>query len=569
MRQCWHLAILPLLLAGPAFGQEPAAHDRLLQLVPEDTGVCLVVNHLRESSAKVADGWLRALKSSWIGETVTASREFQQMLKFRTDLENLLKVSWGQLRDDIFGDAIVFAYRPPTRGQTRHEEGIVLLWARDPDLLGQVIRRLNEVQKESGDLKELTAVDFEGTRYFRRVEKHKTHYYYQAGRLLAFSSQDNLVRNVVAKVRRSVGTSPRIAQQLRQAGVDKSLVSLWVNPRTWDAEFMARADRRSGPEAQIMNSLLVYWKALDAILVSFNIDDAVEIRLVLQGRSQDMPKAARRLFAPERVPPQVWSRFPENSFVRVAGRINAVAMGEALAEFTPAAFRELVSQIVKRQVDASLGLGLVDDILPNLGPDWGLCLTPGLKVSDYPKFLAALAIRPGSKEPPVDQSIIKLVRLAATLLVFQYNSAHADPLYLKTQTQEKVEINYLSGKIFPADWQPAFALKDGYLVFASSPKTIAHFKHHDKQVFPEGQIPIVQISVKEIAHWLAARREIVAGFLADKNHIGQDAARQHLDRLLAVLGLFDHVLITERREEGQVSLTIRLQGSFRSTPPRK
>src|SRR5207253_2453506 len=120
----------------------------------------------------------------------------------------------------------------------------------------------------------------------------------------------------------------------------------------------------------------------------------------------------------------------------------------------------------------------IKDVLPNLGPDWGLCVLPSRDAQHLPQAMFALAVRSGSKEQPIDQALFKGAQFFAGLAILEFNKNNPNALIrLQTAMQGKVEVKYLtSDKFFPAGLQPACALKDGFLIFATSPDAIADFR---------------------------------------------------------------------------------------------
>src|SRR5207248_2344574 len=98
------------------------------------------------------------------------------------------------------------------------------------------------------------------------------------------------------------------------------------------------------------------------------------------------------------------------------------------------------------------------DFLPNLGPDWGICvLAPGVKDKlATPQVLAALRAKAGDKKKPVDRAVFDFLdRVAALAVIFS-----PDPVALQTENHEKTEIKYLQGeKGKSVGIEPAFALK--------------------------------------------------------------------------------------------------------------
>ena len=552
------LALFILVSRGAP--QATSARDEVLRLVPPDTGVCLIVTDLRGHADKLRRAeWLKALRSSSLGQALAASPEAARLARFEADLKKHLQVDWPLLQNDVLGDLVVFAYRPPPPDRPDEEQGLVLLRARDPARLAQVIERLNQAQKQANELKELTEIDYQGTKFFRRVETGKSSYYFVEGPLLAFSSQESLIRKVIDLYRDKTDRNASLVRHVERAGAAQALAVLWLNPRAFDADLGQKASRGVGPQLQVLQTFLSYWKAIEAIVLSVNLDPQPELKLALQARSQELPEPLRRLFTEKPKLSELWARFPPRAILRLAGRIDAVALAQGLSEFTPVPGRQTMADTVQRTLGAALGLDLAKDVLPNLGPSWGLCIAPGPDKSDIPFVVAALAVQPGAKEPAVDQSLAKAVQLLAGLAVFEYNRTHADAMQLKTQMQDKVEVKYLaSDKLFPAGLQPAFALKDGYFLLASVPDAIQSFQKVEPPAFPPGEIPLLHLSLSELSAYLKSRRAKVIAFLVAKNQISEAAAADRLKDVLSGLDLFEHVLLSERRETGQVSFILRL-----------
>jgi hypothetical protein len=556
----WSLVLLGLLVSPCAAQERLSARDQVLRLVPADTGVCLIVSDLREQAGKLRSSvWLSALLTSPLGRALAASPEAARLDRFKADLKKHLHVDWPQLRDDILGDLVVFAYRPPPPGRPNDEQGLVLLQARDPALLAQVIERLNQAQTQANELKELTEIEYQGTKFFRRVEAAKTSYYLLQGPLLAFSSQEDLIRKVIDLKRDKTAANPSLIRQLEYARAAQALAVLWLNPRAFDADLEQKASHGPAPHIQVLQTFLTYWKALDAVVVSVQVHPQPELSLSLQARSPGLPEPLRRLFAERGSPSELWARFPQRAILRLAGRVDAVALARGLSDFAPPSSRQLLADSVQRTIGAALGLDLAKDVLPNLGPNWGLCIAPAPVDHDFPLVVAALAIQPGTKEPAVDQTLAKAVHLLAGLAVFDYNRTHADVTQLKTSMQDKVEVKYLvNDKRFPSGLQPAFALKDGYFLLASSPEAIRRFHKVEAPTFPADEVPLLHLSFSELATFLKNRRAKVVTFLAASSRISETTAGERLDDLLAGLALFDHILLSEVRETGQVRFVVRL-----------
>jgi hypothetical protein len=554
------LGFVLLLAASPCIAQDPSPRDELLRLVPPDTGLCLLVSNLRERGQGLQEaGWLKALRASPIGRMLAAAPEAAQLAKHENQLKQYLHIDWAQLRDDILGDLVVLAYRPGPPERPQDEDGLLLLWARKPELLKQLIEHVH-AQTRTDQVKELKSIDYRGQKYFRRTEAGKTHCYFVRGPLLAFSSKEALIRKTIERYETNAGRAHPLVEQLQRAGADKALVSVWLNPRAFDADLQQKA-RQIGAEAQVLQSFFTYWKALDAVILTANVGASLEVKLSLQARPQDLPKSARRLFSDNVARSDLWARFPADSILRIAGRLDAEALADTLAELTPAAARTNITDTSQR-LGAPLGLDLARDVLPNIGPDWGVCITAGPKQTAIPVMVAALAVKPGKMA--VDQALYKGAQVFAGLVVWGYNSSHPDSIRVQSTVLDKVEVQYLANdKVFPAGFQPAFALKDGYFLLATSPDAIGTFKKTAAPSFPEGENPIAQMSLSQLSKAIKVRRQIAIAAIAEKNQVTSALAGQWLDILLTGLDLFDHVLFSERREAGQVTWSLRLAESSR------
>jgi hypothetical protein len=543
-----------LLFISPCVAQGPVPRDEVLRLVPPDTGVCLIVSNLRERAEKLhGTSWLKALLASPLGQMFAHSPEAAQLAKREEDLKKHLQIDWAELRDEILGDLVVLAYRP---GSAEHhdEDGLLLLWARRPDVLAKFIDRLNQAQTSAHQLKELKSVTYRGQEYFRRSEADKTHYYYVRGSLLAFSVKEALIRRTIEQHQAKPERTHPLVEQVQRAHAENAVATVWLNPRAFDADLQQKVKQSLGQDAQVLKSFLAYWQALDAVVVSANVADSVEAKLSLQARQQNLPKAIQRLFRSS-VPSDLWTRFPAGSMLRIASRLDTEALAETLAELSPSPFS--ISEINQRLVGPALGVDLAKDVLPNVGPDWGMCVFAGADGHDLPLVLAALAVRPGKLE--IDKSLYKGAQFLAGLAVWHHNSSHADSIRLQTAVLDNVEVKYLAGdKTFPPGFQPAFALKDGYFLLASSPEAVRNFKNTAAPVNRAGDNPIAQLSLSQVSKFIKDRREKAIAALAEKNQIQAAVARQWLDAILAGLDLFDHVLLSERREAGQVTWSLRL-----------
>ncbi len=547
-------------LSAAAAAESP--RDELLRLVPEDAGFCLVLQDARgHSEALLASPFLEQVQKSPLGQTVTASAELKTLFSFQKRLEDSAGLDFLKLRDEVFGDAVVFAYRPPPADDPKAEQDLLLVRARDAKVLADFVERVNKVQKDGGDLKQTEEREYHGRKYLRRVEKRDENFVYFRGPLLVVSSKERAIQEAIDRDLKASTGEPPLAARLRGLGVDGALLVCWVNPRPFDAMVTARAEEAKDGQAAL-TTFRDCWKALDDIALALEVNKNLELSLAVKARMDKLPPGVRRFLTEAGKPSELWDRFPDDALFAVAGRADAPALLDALGEFLSAEERQNLLDGLERSLGAALGQSAVKDVLPNVGPDWGLCVTaPAGDKSWFPHVVAAVRVSPGQKTPSVDAALWRTLDSYALLAVLDYNRQHKDQMTLKTEADGKSEIRSLvSEQLFPPGVQPAYALNGGYLVLGSSPEVVRRFA---VAVAPKNrpdasEFPLLRMSLKDLREFVKQRREPLAQAVADRNQISKDEALGRLDGLVLGLQLFDRLELVQRSGAGQTLLTLRL-----------
>jgi hypothetical protein len=540
-----------LALLGPALVAQPPARPDLLELVPDDFGLCLVLRDLRGQDERwQKSDWVRAFRASAAGKAIFESPELRPLFRAEQVLKKTFDVDWPTLRDEVLGDEVVLAYRPGPQGKAEEEQGIILLWARRPELLAKLIDRFNEVQRQNGELRSLKACTYKGKTYQRRDDRGKEHFYYLDGPLLAVAGKEEVLQGLIDKRERPAAVLSAWGQRFRRAGAERAFLTLCVNPRVLDLN--------PGQQAPEVGALAGLWQALEAIFVTVQAGEALEVRLSIQAKVEMLPERLRPAFVETPTPSALWQRFPTQAVVTVAARTNFSEALSTLIDMTPPAKRSPLVDGPQRSLGAITGLDFAKDILPHIGPDWGFCLLAPADSRHLPLLLVALAVQPGSGRVPVDQALYKAVSLFAGLLVLDYNKNHLDALRLQTTLQDKVEVSFLQGsKFFPPGFRPAYALKDGYLLFASAPEALLDFRPGAAPA-PQGEVPLLRLSARGLAGLLRQRQEEIVARLTKRQTLTPAEARQNLANLAEFLELVNRVEISRRSEAGQADWVLRV-----------
>ncbi len=555
----WFVCAAALFL--PAADLRAASpRDELLRFVPDDVGFCFVLQDLRVHAADLAESpFVEQLRRSPLGAAIQGSKELGQLDQIDANLRKSFGVGFDRLRDDLLGDAVVFAYRPGPPDKPDQEQGLILVRARTAEVLATLVESINKAQKKDGSLTDVQECTFNGATYFRRVEPHQTNYYAVRGPVLLFTGQEKVLQQALDVDRKAAADAePPLARRLRQVGADRAAASLWVNPRAFDAGLEAKAAKAEGADAALQKKVLTYWKAVDGVAAWATLDADLRLSLAVLVRPDDLPPAARRLLAAAGRPSEAWRYFPDDALIACGGRIDAAALMEVLQDFQP-------KDDASAAADALLGKDFLKDLLSHVGPDWGFCVTapPAGGKEWAPQVLLVVRVLPGDGAAPVDDAVLSLVQIGMTWAVYNYNHDHAaEPLRLKTVESNGKEIHYVSSdRPLPFGVQPAYGLADGWLAFGASPDVIRRFMETKPKPPAEdgAAFPLLRISVKGWRTYLKERREPLAAALAEANHLSVEQTRQGLDDLVAALQLVDRLDLDCRTAPGLavVTLTVR------------
>src|SRR5262249_11193165 len=260
--------------------------------------------------------------------------------------------------------------------------------------------------------------------------------------VLAFSSQERILRQAIALGQTAPGAAePAIARELRLAGADKPLAALWINPRSFDEALRHKAAEAKGIHAVGLQALLRYWKPLEGIAFWVALDKDLQISLAVGARVHELPAPARGFLSVANQPSELWERFGDNAILSVAGRLDLSALVEMLCDFIPEEVRKTVRMEVEGRVGGVLRKEIAKELLPQLGPDWGLSVTAppaGVKAC-VPQVLFALRVRPGDSST----ALLEALTFFANLAAFTHPGDRPGRLSLKTVMHDKVEVRYL------------------------------------------------------------------------------------------------------------------------------
>jgi hypothetical protein len=553
MRRTLSAVLLALLLGAPARAADPAGD--LLRLVPPDAAICVVVRDLRTHLRTLAESPFAAwARESPLGKQLADPAQLAKIDALAGSLADQLGVTVDQLRDDIFGDAIVFAYQPGPPGKPQEEVGLVFLHARKPDALAKLIGRLNELQQKSGEVRAVREKSHRGRAYFERVKTGdgREYYYLRDGRF-AFSSREDAIRRVIEQDLADAQAPNRVAAGLTALGLTDKLLVCWFNPRGFDAELTTQVANAKHPnEKAFLAQFHNVWAATKDVALYATPGRQLEVGLAASFDSGRLPKEVREVLFPPPGASALWSVVPDNAILAVGGRLSVPKLLAVVGSFLPPDGRAGLTVALEQGLGPIVGRDKLPAVLAGLGPDWAAWVAPPAAGSWLPAGVAALRL--------TDQqsAITQAVDFAAQMARFHYNRTHTAQIERRDETRNGVTVRTFTGDAaFPAGLRPAYAVTGGYLLLATSPAALRHFQPPTPR--PDADAPLARLSARHLREYLAAHRAKVAAVVAGWSGRAAADIERELTNFAAVLELFDRVELRSTAADGKVRLVLHIQ----------
>lgn len=556
------VAAAAALLAAAFAATAASPVDDTLALVPPNTAVCFVVQDLRGQAERLhTSPFAEWFPKSAFGKSVLGTAEVQKVRAGMKTIAAQLGITLEELRDDVFGDAVVFAYQPP-RGE-KPDSGVILAKARKPDTLAKFVRNLNDEQKKAGELKEVREKSHRGLAYFEREEtKGKKEYYRtRPDGVLVFSGQESAVQAVIeVEVAAKPTALPRFAALRDRLGVQAAVAQLIFDPRALDGELAAKTTAAANPqEKAFLTQFGKVWTAADAVGLSLSVDRGAELAVTLAVDADKLPKDLLALFAPAAGSTALWSVIPRDALLAAAGRFSLPKSIDLIAAFLGEEGRTGVQQTLSGGVAPVVGKDVLPKLITGLGPDWGLWVTAPAKATAPPLPTAVFALRvraTGSADDSLGESIVSGLDTVMHLLRLEYNKAHDDQFTLAEAKSDAGRVKYLKNDTaLPAGVQPAYGLRGDFLVIASHPDAVAGFTPPNATSKVDSA-PLVRVSCKAAAAYLRDRGKELSGLIAGWTKTEPAAVEKELTEWLAVLELFDTLEIRHTGDGKRTTLSI-------------
>ena len=362
--------------------QAVSARDELLALVPADAGFCLSVQNLakRLSHGRVPTG-SRPCGLRRLGQSIEKSPEFDRLVRFEEELRKRFGVNWANCVT-IFGDAVVLGRTGRPYPTTQQEQGLLLVRARRADLLKKLVDALNDHQFKNKELSRLEERQHEGVKYHLRKDQRSEHFLLIDGNLLAFTGKESLVKRIIDQRQAPANKKNVIAQQLNPAGPPGPGRALGQS---------ACLRRRAGTACQKPRPRRPVAAKLSHLLAAARRHRAVGERRGRSGNQAGHSGSCRglagrdpKLFTERSKPGELWNRFPEGAIMSMAGQLDPARLAECIGDFLTPENRQAVLDALQRRAGPSHQDGSAKDVLPNIGPEWGMFIAAADEPGQFP-----------------------------------------------------------------------------------------------------------------------------------------------------------------------------------------
>lgn len=551
-----------ILLAQSVGAAEP--RTELLRLVPDETAICVVVQGLRERS--------RIIEASpfaeWIGSnfksTLGGAPELQKLKDAEGVFTTFLGVSINDLKDEILGDVVVLCYQPGVPGKPETEQGAVMLKARDPAKLSQLIGKLNALQKSSGEVRSIDSRTYREQEYFKRAKNDTGgEYYLLDDGLFVFAAQESAIHAVIDRrlhvANEKISAKGRVNESLARLGLTNVFMTCWVNPRKLDADVQSHAKAAVDPdERALRQQFLQVWSSLDEIAIYLNAEKDLELGLSATYRAPTMPPELRKVLNSSPKSSTLWSVVPDDAMFAIGGRVTGQDLLEMVQFFMPPSERETVRQDVEKTIGSVIGKDKLPELLKGIGPDWAAWISPPRSNNWVPAMTTVVRI--DETTPRVAQSLSKAISFYTQFLQVQYNRTHEDQIESNTTRTESADvIAFTNSVLFPAGFEPSYTVTNGYFILAGTTALVANFRSPMPGTATNDRVPFLRISAVAIRDYLEKYGTDLAQWLAERQGRPQAEIQKDFQSVRDALIVVDRCELSVQGKDNQMNVTFRIK----------
>lgn len=475
----WFLAVSRALfwttvlvqVSKPAWAGE--AVDEIARVVPRDMAVCLVVEDLARhyQQARASESG-RRLAELPVFTLWRQSAAYRKILAVDLPLRTFLGLGIEELRDQIFGDAVVLAFRPGSR-PGKDDVGLLFVRTRTPETLANLIARIT---------RPLLGMPWE-----ERQHRGVTYHWAQGargqnlgivrlGRVGIVGDKEAALHQVIDAEHDHTGIAREpLFQEIERALPTGCFLRVVLNPRPFDAHLASAPASANHAEMALQHVLRQAWRDTRWTAFSLRVEPqrlALGWHWALQPGEKNSPSISSLGKVDG-----FWRSLPVDTWAAMAWPCDLQVAAQFMTELTEPAKRQELQLAIDVLQQLFMGLEWREEILASFGPDVGVALIPGME-PNTPAFVAwARLAQPWKRDDLGLQFVDALewgLRPLLVALTFEHNKDHQDQLRVQTRRDHGTRLHFLSGSRHVPGWfQPGYALWDNRLLIFHSPSAFA------------------------------------------------------------------------------------------------
>lgn len=550
------------------------AERPLTDFVDADAGICVEIRDLKTNLPRVLNStWFQRISQLSFIRKWQQSPEFAKWQVGKTGLEIMAGQPLDQFVSELFGETVLLAISPAQDAGTQPVT-VLLSRAEKEESWDKVLRLWDQL--ETHDVQTQSVFGRSVQRRQKKLDGHPigtSVFTARIGRVLAISESEEAIRRVLEKAQASIESNRASTlshstrhQQAMSALNDGCAIRVVLNPHVWDAEFL------KSPSDELAKSM---WRRLDWFALGLEINDGILIQSVARHSTSNLPDEWLRLVSASQGNRDLAARLPANSLIA----------GELRLDSTLVKWLRTVDSSERAQRDwqtlVNISKGLLDrdlftDVLPALGPSFGVAVVPSQELTEHEAPVDGLLVTSLAEEPVAStdgtaQSLRESLDVALLTLwnfgTVSHNSRNLQmPIVLKTENNSRQTLRWIEGL---TPYRPAYGLLPGSLVFASDPRLIRdfgtataanslstesrfatartrHFSDHGHWLF---------VNTSAASRFLMEHHDSLAQQLAHWRKLEVERASDYLKRLQETLSPFDSIFLASRLTDGEIRFT--------------
>jgi len=556
---------LLLLIASPA---SAGPRDELLRVAPPDAALVVVVQNARGHVRSLIESpFAEWFPTTTAGKKLLVSIDLKQLRDVGTTILPALGTTPQALLDDVLGDAVAFAYTPAPEGKPGDERAVILIRPGKPESLVKIIDKLNDLQRQGGELKAIVRREHAGAEYFERQkpEGGGEFYCFRNG-VFAFSGTEADIKAVLDRDKTEAKDKPPVlVGRMQKLGVADAAVVVLVNPRPLDAEVKAKITAAKPDERRLFLRFEEIWTSLEYAAISVSLGKDLELGLSLRFNPEKVPADVKKWLIGPHDSSTAENLIPEKALLGIAGHARASEILDLVASLAPMApDKPGVKEWIGKTLGSVVGQDKLPLVLESLGPNWAMWVEQPVKDGFLPTVVAAVEVSgEGEARTTAEKTLLQAVEFGFQTARVAYNVKHTDQIELKETKDATTGVvikSLVNDKGFPPGFRPSFALTQGYLVLATSPEAITQFKLPAADATPaKGYTTLARISGTHSRAYLQTHGGKLAKFLSQIGIGEEKNLHGHIESVAAVLELVDSVDLIRRDIENGLKLELRLK----------